>query len=179
MSLASFAALAIVAGLGALVLSAMFRRSLKLPQGEVFYQDLGGKSFRAENLVSARFRLSGKPDLLIDTSSGIVPVELKHSTIAPRGQEPYDNHRAQILAYCLLVEEVIGRPVPYGIVRYQGANDRLVCNDACNREWLIRVLTEVAAARVGGEQHRNHHYAGRCFGCGFASQCAERLSRTG
>jgi len=178
MSLAGFAALAIVAGITALGLSALLRRRLKLPHGEVLYQDLGGRGFRADNLVSNRLHLCGKPDLLIDTGSGVVPLELKQSTIAPRAPEAYDNHRAQLLAYCLLAEEVLGRPVPYGIVRYQGADDRIVRNEAGNREWLIRILNEVSAARLGGEQHRNHHHAGRCCGCGFAGQCGEMLSRT-
>ena len=114
------------------------RRQFNLPTGAVAYEDLRRADSVPKTLVSARFGISGRPDLLIDTGDGMVPVELKHSTRAPRGPHPHDSHRAQLLVYCLLVEENFRVRVPYGIVRYQGDQDRVVPFDDHNRRWIIR-----------------------------------------
>ena len=172
----SFAVLAAVAGVFVLYLAHRARSRLSLPAGEIVYQDLGGKVSQVRTLVSPQLRLSGKPDLLIETPEGMVPLELKHSGVAPRGSEPYENHRAQLLAYCILVEEVFNRRVPYGIVRYRGQDDRIVQFECAQREWLTMIVGHVHAARNRGEVHRNHNHPGRCSGCGPASQCGEALS---
>ena len=72
------------------------------------YQDLQRGASVSRTLISNKYGISGRPDLLIDTKAGIVPVELKHSTRAPRGSQPRENHRAQLLVYCLLAEENLG-----------------------------------------------------------------------
>ena len=116
--------------------------------------------------------------MLIETPDGMVPLELKASAIAPWGTEPYENHRAQLLAYCVLVEEVFQQRVKYGIVRYSGQNDKIVLFEDAEKDWLTALVTQIRTARsCSGEFHRSHHHPGRCSGCGLASQCAESLSR--
>ena len=151
------------------------RRQFNLPAGAVAYEDLRRGASVSKTLVSARFGISGKPVLLIDTCRGMVPVELKHSGRPPRGKEPHDSHRAQLLVYCLLVEENFRVRVPYGIVRYQGDQDRVVPFDDHNRRWIFDVIEEIRTAREKGNQHRSHNKPARCIGCGFLGHCREAL----
>ena len=58
---------------------------------------------RQENIISRRYGISGRPDRVVNTPYGIVPVELK-SGRSPRSG-PYEAHLAQLAVYCLLVEE--------------------------------------------------------------------------
>jgi hypothetical protein len=59
------------------------RRETGIPSGEIFYQDLVGQPFEAKVLRSSRWGISGKPDCLIRTPDGVVPVELKKSNRPP------------------------------------------------------------------------------------------------
>ena len=151
------------------------RRRLNLPDGALVYEDLRGGAAVSKTLISKRYGIAGKPDLLIDTGDGMVPVELKHSGRAPRGTQPHDSHRAQLLVYCLLVEENFRVRVPYGIVRYQGDQDSVVSFDDYNRRWIFDVIEEVRAAREGGNQHRSHNQPARCVGCGCRGHCPEGM----
>jgi hypothetical protein len=60
------------------------RSKTGIPSGEIFYQDLMGQPFQGGVLRSARWGISGKPDCLIRTPEGVVPVELKKSKKASR-----------------------------------------------------------------------------------------------
>jgi hypothetical protein len=53
------------------------RKKTGIPSGEIFYQDLVGQPFQAKVLRSSHWGISGKPDCLIRTPDGVVPVELK------------------------------------------------------------------------------------------------------
>ena len=85
-----------------------------LPEGDVRYQDTSQATVPCETLVSTRHGLVGRPDYIVDTATGLVPVDLT-STVAPP-QGPYYNHVAQLLGYCLLVEDSLrsGNPASRG-----------------------------------------------------------------
>jgi CRISPR/Cas system-associated exonuclease Cas4 (RecB family) len=110
--------------------------------------------------------ISGKPDCLIRTIDGIVPVELKHSNRPPARGGVYPNHMIQNLAYCVLVEEQLKEIVPFGLVIYGGQQVRRVELTPANREWLTHTIAAVKAARLAKEAKRNHNQRGRCSGCG-------------
>src|SRR5207253_2091462 len=55
--------------------------------------------------------LSGKLDLLIDSPSGLFPVDFKASE-----QRVHDNHITQLCGYGLLLEEKFQRPVQQGFI---------------------------------------------------------------
>jgi hypothetical protein len=71
---------------------------------------------RAEYAVSHTYSLTGKPDYAIRTPEGLIPIEVKSRACGPRG--PYEGEVAQLVAYCLLVEDVLGEPVPYGVLQF-------------------------------------------------------------
>ena len=106
---------------GTLVLLAAFllflarraRRKIGIPSGEIFYQDLVGQPFQAKVLRSPRWGISGKPDCLIRTPDGIVPVELKKSKRPLARGGVYPNHMIQNLTYCALIEDQMQTPVPW------------------------------------------------------------------
>jgi CRISPR-associated exonuclease Cas4 len=156
-------------------LSARSRKSTGIPAGEVFYQDLVGQPFAARNLRSLELGISGKPDCLIRTADGIVPVELKTSKRPPARGEVYPNHMIQNLAYCALVEEQLRGPVPYGLVIYAGQQVRRVEFTDSNRRWLTDMIAAVQAARLRKQADRNHNQRGRCSGCGVRDKCDQAL----
>jgi CRISPR-associated exonuclease Cas4 len=88
-------------------------RKPPVPAGEIVFQDMEQVEM-LEPLVSHSLRLTGKPDYLNQTTAGLVPVEVKSRACGDRG--PYEGEVAQLVAYCLLVEDVLGEPVPYGVL---------------------------------------------------------------
>jgi len=157
------------------VLNRHARTRIGIPAGEIFYQDLGGQPFQAEVLHSPLWGISGKPDCLIRTAMGVVPVEFKRSKKSPARGGIYANHAIQNLAYCALVEDQMHVRVPYGLVIYAGQRVRRVEYNDANKRWLAEVIEEVRCASGLPSVRRNHRLAGRCSGCGLRVSCSERL----
>lgn len=158
-----------------------------LPSGQLIYSDTGfavghvapttldEEGVKQERpLVSARYGLTGRPDYLVRTSLGIVPVEAK-STKRPANGRPYDSHLMQLAAYCLLVEDVLGAEVPYGVVRYSDG-EIMIDYTAELREDLLALLAEMREARLAEDVHRSHEDARRCKGCSMRESCDEALA---
>ena len=68
-----------------------------LPQGRLVYADTGRWSAVAQPYFSQRYRLTGKPDYLVDSDHGLVPVEVKHTAV-PAGGQAYTSHIMQLAA---------------------------------------------------------------------------------
>ena len=162
-----------------------------LPTGEVIYGDTHkpvgrvapaevGRDGRKQErpLVSHALSLVGRPDYLIETEDGVVPVEAKSSNCPPGGR-PYDSHLAQLAAYCLLVEDVLGAEVPYGLVKYRDREVRVEYTDEL-REHGLSLLEEMkrdaAASDRGEEVQRSHDDPRRCAGCSLREVCTESLA---
>lgn len=159
-----------------------------LPRGRLLYSDtgfalgrMGGITLNDEGerqekaLASRRYGLTGRPDYLIETRDGIVPVEVK-SAMSPADGVPYDSHVMQLAAYCLLVEDVLKARVPYGLVRYRDREARVAYTPEL-REELLDLLEEMRAERDAEEVHRSHMEPRRCAGCSMNEVCDEALSR--
>lgn len=153
------------------------RRESGLPPGRVIYADTGGWRPVERPLFSARYRLAGKPDYLVDTKRGVVPVEVKS---ARTPAQPYEGHVMQLGAYCLLVEETTGRKPPFGIVRYPEATFRVDYTSSLRGAviQMIRDIRESHDAR-SRDVHRSHDEPERCARCGFGDRCGESLVGTG
>src|SRR5437867_11717174 len=93
-------------------------------------------------MYSPRFGLTVKPDYLVNTNQGLVPVEVKPGRT---DHEPHESHLLQVLAYCLLLEETEGKRPPYGLLRYSGDTFKVDYNDE-TRAYLLSVLEEMRAA---------------------------------
>ena len=163
-------------------------RETGLPSGSLVYSDTGfavGKlapaRLNAEGerqeraLVSREFGITGRPDYLVRTREGIVPVEAK-STRRPANGRPYDSHLFQLAAYCLLVEDALDARVPYGLVRYADGEARVEYTPEL-RETLLAIIAEIREAREAEEVHRSHDERRRCASCGYREVCDEALTK--
>ena len=182
-------ALAVLLLVAALARAAARRagQSSGLPAGRLVYSDTGfavGRLRPAEKneegvrqerpLVSRRFGLTGRPDYLVRTKEGIIPVEVK-STRSPAGGRPYDSHVMQLAAYCLLAEDALGAEVPYGVIRY--SDDEVTVDYTPElRDELLTLLEEMWEARRAEDVHRSHTDPRRCKGCSMREHCDERLA---
>ena len=140
-----------------------------LPQGRLVYADTGRWSAVARPYFSQRYRLTGKPDYLVDSDDGLVPVEVKHTT-APVGGQAYASHIMQLAAYCLLVEETHGEAPPYGLIHYNDATVQIDYTQTL-RNNLLELLDDLRASRGMAEVGRSHRDAARCRACGVRHAC--------
>jgi len=144
---------------------ALFRRHAESRWGTLSAIDAG----RPETLRSERYRLVGRPDVVRRAPDGRrIPVEAKRRS-APAGG-PFRSHVVQVWAYCLLLEEVDGRPPPFGVVRYADGEFRVPWTRAA-REELLAIRRAVGAPYDG----RATPSAGRCGGCRWAPGCDARF----
>ncbi len=172
----------LLAALGALVIGVLLlrlsqerKRALRIPDGDVVYQDHESQRVSAPTLISERPALRGKPDCLIRNADGIIPVELKKSARPPARGGVYPNHLIQVLAYIVLVREHYGEQVPYGLVLYGNEEPRKVYPTPENMAWLESVLMEVKRARGASTVNRSHRQSSRCRGCGMRESCDQSL----
>jgi CRISPR-associated exonuclease Cas4 len=181
-----------LAAVAAAVAAARESRRAGLPAGALLYSDTGrpvgrvagtevGRDGKRQErpLVSEALELVGRPDYLIEADGGVVPVEVK-STASPAGGRPYDSHLAQLAAYCLLVEDVLGARVPYGLVKYRDREVRVEYTDEL-RGWALSLIEELKAdmnaSAEGREVHRSHDDPRRCAGCSLRDACTESLAK--
>ena len=157
-----------------------------LPAGRLVYSDTGyavgklGELATDEHgrkverpLLSQRHGLVGRPDYLVETDDGIIPVEAKSAKM-PASRRPYDSHVFQVAAYCLLVEDALGARVPYGVIRYRDGEIQVDYTPEL-RDALLEVIAEMRAARAAGDVHRSHDERGRCANCSMRGVCDEAL----
>ena len=143
-----------------------------IPDGDIIASDTSGAT-RGQPLYSPRYRLTGTPDYLVSTPSGLVPVEVKPTRTE---SEPRQSHLLQVLAYCLLIEETEGHKPPYGLLRYSSETFRVDYNDATRAHLLEVMDTMRATAEMELWQvERNHEIPGRCRACGYRSMCDQSL----
>ena len=87
-----------------------------IPSGRIVLQDMDSRRPLARPLVSRRYGLIGKPDYLVETADGLIPVEVKSRPCPSTG--PRDTDLMQLIAYCLLVEDKFRTRPPHGIIAY-------------------------------------------------------------
>jgi len=175
MNLQVMAATLLVLSLLLFLLAAESRRRTGIPAGELFYQDLPGQPFYGRPLRSHTLGISGKPDCLVRTAAGIVPVELKNASKPPARGEVYPSHIIQAVAYCALVEDQMRVSAPYALVIYAGHQVRRVDFTEERRKWLVDTIRQLECARERRRGNRNHEHRARCIRCGVRSNCNQAL----
>ncbi len=176
MSLLLAALGALMVGVLLLRLSQKRKRALRIPEGDVVYQDHESQRVSPPTLVSERLGLRGKPDYLIRNVDGIIPVELKKAARPPARGGVYPNHLIQVLAYIVLVRENYSERVPYGLVLYGNKEARKVYPTPENIAWFESVLMQVRHAREASNIDRSHRQQSRCRGCGMRESCDQALA---
>jgi CRISPR-associated exonuclease Cas4 len=163
----------IVVGRLSLNRSTTLRQKSGLPTGRLIYADTR-EDWQANDrpLYSSAYHLTGKPDYLVETSLGLIPVEVKSSD-AP--DVPYLGHLLQLAAYCLLVEEITGRTPPHGLLKYADALYEVDFTQELRRE-LLKTMADMRQDRLAETVNRNHDQPQKCLACGFYDVCDEALS---
>ncbi len=120
-------------------------------------------------LRSDRLGLTGKLDLLIITPKACLPVEIKDTEGGVRA-----NHRIQIAAYALLVEEAFHKPVPEAFV-YLAPTDEVVAVtvDAESRRRVLDSLTEMRAMIADELFPEPTPVRSRCTACEYQNYCGD------
>lgn len=149
------------------------RKQSGLPPGEVVYEDVSG--LMRKPLYSQRLGLAGKPDYLLkDRQNNLIPVEVK-SGAAPHNGQPHESHRLQLAAYFFLIEDVLQRPAPYGLICYRNRTIEIANTDELRKQ-LMNVIAQMRTLLARGSAHRNHTQAQRCASCSIVRVCNEKLS---
>lgn len=168
------ALLAVVFLLALLVWANARARLLKsgILDGRIVYQDTDRRRNVERPLVSHAYGLSGKPDYLVDRSNELIPVEVKSRRCPPSG--PHASDAAQLMAYCVLVEDCCRVTPSHGLIQYANRTwpIRYTVKD---RERLLAVLDEMRTARQSNTVHRDHVQPSRCRACGYRAACEEAL----
>jgi CRISPR-associated exonuclease Cas4 len=142
-----------------------------IPGGRIILQDTHRRRLMARPLVSRRHGLIGKPDYLVETPDGLIPVEVKSRPCPAHGPRSADV--MQLMAYCVLVEDKFRTPPPHGIIAYADRHE-LVPYTPQHRETVSKIVSEIAAAE-GCAPHRNHRQHARCKRCGYQPVCNEAV----
>ena len=166
-----FAIALILSGLFSIGRSKTLRLDSGLPGGRLIYADTAEWQRNDKPLYSATYHLTGKPDYLVKTTQGIIPVEIK-SANAPN--VPYLGHLLQLAAYCLLVEETTGQTPPHGLLKYANALFEVDFTPELRQE-LLETIAEMRQAYSAGTIKRNHHQLNKCLACGYYERCDEAL----
>lgn len=140
-----------------------------LVPGKLVASDLSGEG---PLLHDPAWDLRGRPDYVLETGSGFVPVEVKSSRTPPR---PHPNHRLQLACYLRLIEAKTGKAPEYGLLNYPEGVFRVAWDEALRAE-LKGTLDRIAAARVAGVADRDHDHVGRCVGCARRDACDQKLA---
>lgn len=159
-------------GIWLLLRARVSRQKTGLPSGRVTYVDTGAWNRCEHPMFSDQYRLTGRPDYLVQDSKGMIPVEVK-SSAAPR--RPYAAHVLQLAAYCLLVEEQEGQAPPYGIIRYRDRSFEIEFSPGLRTE-LLDTLDAMRRDLGAREVDRDHRETGRCQACGYRERCDQRLA---
>jgi CRISPR-associated exonuclease Cas4 len=137
-------------------------------KGKIEYIDMDeSKVFKSE-----LHGLSGRPDYVIRLAENIIPVEEKKGR-TPQG--PLFSHILQVAAYCLLIEDTMGKAPPYGLLKYPDREDEIEYNEDLKKV-LVDKLDEMKAAVRSGDVHRNHDRPGKCIHCSRRDMCPEKLA---
>ncbi len=172
--LVALAVVALLVGWLALRAAGRARQSAGLPAGRIVYADTGDWRPLDKPLFSAEYGLTGKPDYLVQTRSGLIPVEVKSSAAPPR---PYPSHLLQLAAYCLLVEATAGQVPPRGLIKYADATFEIDYTPALRAELLalLETMRRQRASQAPGGAPRSHDEPRRCAGCGYRPMCDQAL----
>ena len=142
-----------------------------VPDGDIIYTDTDRIEIH-ESLISETYQLTGKPDYIVRTTDGLVPVEVKSRAFGERG--PCEGEVAQLVAYCLLVEDVMGEPVPQGLLQYADREVPVPFTDK-RRAKLLGLLVEMRELDGVANVNRNHTNVGKCRSCGYRAGCGEAV----
>lgn len=138
----------------------------------VVYSDTGAWERVEKPLFSRQYKLTGKPDYIVQAENGaMIPIEVKPTRTA---LEPRASDTMQLMAYGILVEQEFGTPPPYGLLKYRDRVFQIDFTDDLRAEFF-ETLHAMRADRRARTVSRSHADAARCRHCGYRDECDEKL----
>ena len=135
-----------------------------LPIGPIVAAD--DSTLASPTLRSERLGLVGRPDHLLRSGSQLIPVEQK-----PRSKRVQPSHVMQVVAQCVLVQEVYRVRPAYGVlVLAGGVQERVPFTPEIERR-LHQTMTDMRALLEDGVEPGPRWIAAKCRACGFARTC--------
>lgn len=121
------------------------------------------------HVFSRRLALSGVVDMIFRTPDGIIPVEFKAST-----REPGINHKYQLVAYAMLLEDVFQAQIRSGFI-YLVPTEKIhlvpiTANSRLHVKRILGTIRNMIRQQRMPEPTRSHH---RCRECEFANFCRD------
>ncbi|MFH1506464.1 MAG: CRISPR-associated protein Cas4 [archaeon] len=158
----------IVMGIVLIILFALLK-STKVPKQvykrKAVYSDHKEKPEKA--LSSSKYGLVGKPDFILHTKDGLLPLEIKHTN---RPKQPYFSHVMQLISYCLLIEEEKGVKPKYGFIQYQGGQAFSIPYTEKMKSFLLKTMQEMRDYIDSGKSPKPiKNY--RCEKCSYKEDC--------
>lgn len=145
------------------------QKESRIVPGELIATDLAG---RTALMTDPSWDLQGRPDYLLSTHEGPVPVEVKTGHTP---QRPYESHTLQLACYLRLLQVQEGKAPAYGVLQYPDGVFRVNWDPALEAK-LRATLDRMAQAERDGKADRDHEQAGRCRGCSRRAVCDQRLA---
>lgn len=112
----------------------------------------------AKALFSPAYGLVGKPDFILHTKDGLLPLELKSSQ---RPARPYFSDVMQLVSYCLLMEERGDKP-KYGFLQYKSGEPFFVPYTQGLKSHLLKMMQEMRDYVDNDEEPKD-----KCRKCGL------------
>ncbi|MDI6908114.1 MAG: CRISPR-associated protein Cas4 [Thermoanaerobacterales bacterium] len=135
-------------------------RAYRLAEGE--------RRFRTP-LESPRLGLRGVLDMHVVTSLGCLPVEVKYTA-----SRPGLNHKYQLVAYAMLLEDAYGKPVRHGYLYLIPSKNVYVVEITPNaRAFVRRMLLQIADLIRRETFPPATRRAGRCVDCEYRRFCGD------
>ncbi|MFO8078655.1 MAG: CRISPR-associated protein Cas4 [Thermoplasmatota archaeon] len=169
-----FLAILVLAGLFTIILSLYMGRKNELtkskhmiPDGRAIYEDLFEQS---KPLYSSVFPLAGKPDYILKTADGVIPVEIKTGN----HNQPQKHHVMQLAAYCQLVEERFGKRPAYGLLVYYDSKKqfKISYTQSLKRQLSETVEMMKQISEKGWDDHVKEYIdTKKCGSCAMKSYC--------
>lgn len=120
-------------------------------------------------LTSERLGLSGKLDMLIESSSGWFPVDFKETTGPPQ-----PNHIRQLCGYALLVEDTYGCSVNQGFISLMPGNrvEPITLTIEMKHD-AQRTLDEIRTMIIAQRMPDPTPVRARCTDCEYRNYCGD------
>lgn len=129
----------------------------------------GERIFHAR-LYSARLGLEGMLDMHIVSGGEPIPVEFKYSS-----QEPAINHKYQLIAYAMLLEDTYRKPVRQGFLYFIPGNRIYPVEVTPNARDFVKETLAKIRHMINSETFPKPPYGkGKCTDCEFRNYCRDR-----
>jgi CRISPR-associated exonuclease Cas4 len=119
--------------------------------GRSIYSDT--KELPGMVLYSDTLKLKGKPDYILKKGNEYIPVEVKTGKTP---LTPYPNHVAQLVAYCVLVEEKYNSHPKFGVIKYPEKEFQIEYTNE-QKEKLKKVIKEMVDIKKSGQEPTCSH----------------------